>query len=196
MGSRAQRHRLRSLASFLHGARHGRLPAVSFIKPDVHSDGHPYNSSLRRFESFASAVCNAVITNRRLFSHTAIFLTFDEAGGYYDSGYVQPIDFFGDGPRVPMQVISPYARAGRVAHTYQDHASVLKFIERNWRLPPLSHHSRDNLPDPRRSKHPYVPANRPAIGDMTRLFDFHHRRRHPPALPTRRRLRRYYRHRG
>ena len=43
---------------------------------------------------------------------TAIFITFDEGGGYYDSGYVQPLDFFGDGTRIPLIVVSPYTEAG------------------------------------------------------------------------------------
>ena len=71
-------------------------------------------------------------------AQTALLITFDEGGGYYDSGFIQPIDFFGDGPRVPLVVVSPYSKGGHVAHTYADHVSILKFIERNWRLEPLS----------------------------------------------------------
>ena len=50
--------------------------------------------------------------NPSLWKNTAIFVTFDEGGGYYDSGYIQPVSFFGDGTRVPMVVISPYAKPG------------------------------------------------------------------------------------
>jgi phospholipase C len=72
-----------------------------------------------------------------------------------------------------MILISPYSRPGYVSHTYTDHASILKFIERNWRLPPLSARSTDNLPDPiRRAPNPYVPGNRPAIGDLFDMFTF------------------------
>jgi phospholipase C len=53
----------------------------------------------------------------------------DEGGGYYDSGYSQPIDFFGDGTRIPFLVIPPYTKKGWVDHTYHDHGSSLKFIE-------------------------------------------------------------------
>jgi phospholipase C len=67
-----------------------------------------------------------------------IFVTFDEGGGYYDSGAVQPVSYFGDGTRVPMLVISPYTTAGHVDHSYADHVSTLKFIEANWKLSPLS----------------------------------------------------------
>ena len=77
-----------------------------------------------------------------------MFITWDEAGGYWDSGFIQPIDFFGDGPRIPLLVLSPYSTGGKVNHSYADHVSLLKFIERNWSLQPLTNRSRDNLPNP------------------------------------------------
>jgi len=90
---------------------------------------------------------------------------------------MQPLDFFGDGPRIPFLVVSPYAQGGRVVHTYYDHVSVLKFIERNWHLPPLTPRSRDNLPNPLvASSNPYVPLNMPAIGDLFEMFAFEPRR--------------------
>jgi len=108
-----------------------------------------------------------------VFADTALFVTFDEGGGFYDSGYIQPLDFFGDGPRIPLIVVSPYSRGGHVSHTYNDHASVLKFIERNWNLRPLTSRSRDNLPNPvSEEDNPYVPLNSPAIGDLFDLFHF------------------------
>jgi phospholipase C len=125
------------------------------------------------FDQLVADVLERVRANPALWSKTAILVTFDEGGGYYDSGYVQLIDFFGDGTRVPLIAISPYARKGVVDHTYYDHASIAKFIERNWNLPPLSARSRDNLPNPVHvAGDPYVPANRPAIGDLMNLFDF------------------------
>jgi phospholipase C len=106
-------------------------------------------------------------------AQTALFITFDEGGGYYDSGFIQPIDFFGDGPRVPLVVVSPYSKGGHVAHSYADHVSILKFIERNWRLAPLSARSRDNLPNPIADEDaPYVPLNGPAISDLFVMFEF------------------------
>ena len=59
-----------------------------------------------------------VQANPKLWNDTAIFVTFDEGGGYWDSGYVQPIDFFGDGPRIPMIVVSKYSTGGHISHTY------------------------------------------------------------------------------
>jgi phospholipase C len=86
---------------------------------------------------------------------------------------MQPLDFFGDGPRIPFIVISPFSRGGKVVHTYYDHVSVLKFIEHNWTLTPLTKRSRDNLPNPIVSPgNPYFPQNSPAIGDLMDMFDF------------------------
>ncbi len=53
-----------------------------------------------------------------LFDDTAFFITFDEGGGYWDSGFFQPIDFFGDGPGIPMIAVSPYSNGGHVVHCY------------------------------------------------------------------------------
>jgi len=154
---------------FIADAAKGTLPAVSFLKPGD-DDGHPGYSTLAAFENFAARAIAAIQGNPALWRSTAIFVTFDEGGGYYDSGYIQPVSFFGDGPRVPMIVVSPYARAGFVDHTYTDHVSILKFIEANWGLPPLTSYSEDNLPNA--TPGVYVPHDRPAIGNLMTVFDF------------------------
>jgi phospholipase C len=177
-----QRRNLHGYEDFTAAVAAGSLPAVSIVKPGD-NDGHPAYSTLPLFEDFTADVVRKVMAQPRLFADTAILVTFDEGGGYYDSGYIEPVSFFGDGPRVPMLVVSPYAREGAVDHTYADHVSVLKFIERNWRLSPLSERSTDNLPNPAaREDDPYVPANAPAIGDLMSLFDFD-RRRDTTPLP-------------
>jgi phospholipase C len=119
-----------------------------------------------------------VQANKALWAGTAILITEDEGGGYWDSGYIQPLDFFGDGTRIVSIMVSPYAIGGHVSHVYADQVSFLKFVERNWGVPPVSHDSRDNdanpIADPR---DPYVPLNSPAIGDLTdmlRFGDHHH----------------------
>lgn len=151
----------------------GTLPAVSFAKPSIFSDGHPASSKVDIFEGFVKNILDKLQSNQELWESTAVFVTFDEGGGYYDSGYVQPVDFFGDGTRVPLLVISKYSTGGHVAHEYSDHASITKFIERNWGLSPLSHRSRDNLPNPRTGQdNPYVPTNGPAIGDLWSMLNF------------------------
>ena len=152
----------------------GHLPAVSYVKPSGLVDGHPASSKLNLFEGFVKKIVDLLRANPKLWSDTAIFVTFDEGGGYWDSGYVQPLDFFGDGTRIPMIVVSQFSRGGHVSHTYADHVSTLKFIERNWGLRPITSRSRDNLPNPLTERNPYLPVNSPAIGDLFDLFDFDH----------------------
>ena len=151
----------------------GDLPAVSFVKPSGWVDGHPASSKWDLYEGFVKKIVDAVESNKKLWESTAIIVTVDEGGGYYDSGYVQPLDFFGDGTRIPLIVVSKYTKAGHISHQYTDHVSVLKFIERNWNLPTVSGRSRDNLPNPKTDgENLYVPTNTPAIGDLFDLFDF------------------------
>ncbi len=149
------------------------MPAVSFIKPDSFDDGHPASSKPGILEALIDNVLDHVRARPELFEETAIFITFDEGGGYWDSGFFMPIDNFGDGPRIPFIVVSPFSRGGRIVHSYGDHASVLKFIERNWHLDPLTSRSRDNLPNPvMRHDNIYVPTNMPAVSDLFDMFDF------------------------
>jgi phospholipase C len=149
------------------------LPSVSFGKPDGLLDGHPQSSKIDLFEAYAQNILDALDANPTLKAETVVFITWDEAGGYYDSGFVQSIDFFGDGPRIPLLILSPYSTGGKVVHNYGDHVSLLKFIERNWNLQPLTDRSRDNLPNPTFTKNnPYVPTNSPALDDLFDAFDF------------------------
>lgn len=151
------------------------LPAVSFGKPDTLLDGHPQSSKVDLFEAYALNVLSALDANPELKAETAVFITWDEAGGYWDSGFIQSLDFFGDGPRIPMLILSPYTTGGKVYHNYGDQVSLLKFIERNWNLRPLTNRSRDNLPNPVTKKNnPYVPTNSPALADLFDAFDFDH----------------------
>jgi phospholipase C len=144
------------------------------VKPDALLDGHPASSKLNLFEGFTQKIVEMVQQNPNVWNDTAIMITFDEGGGYYDSGYVQAIDFFGDGTRIPLLVVSKYSRGGRVVHTYYDHVSFDKFVEANWNLhETLSPLGRDNLPNPIATRsNPYVPLNQPAIGDLLDMFDF------------------------
>jgi phospholipase C len=148
------------------------LPAVSIVKPSGYVDGHPSSSKLNLFEGFTEKIV-AQVEASSYANDTAIFITFDEGGGYYDSGYVQALDFFGDGTRIPLIVVSPLAKPGYISHDYADHVSIIKFIERNWRLPTITHRSRDNFPNPvTELGNPYVPVNSPAISDLFDFFDF------------------------
>jgi phospholipase C len=149
------------------------LPAVSIVKPSTIVDGHPGYSKLDLFEGFTRRIIDSVHANPKLWRETAIFVMFDEGGGFYDSGYIQPLDFFGDGTRVPLLIVSPYSEGGIVNHGYADHVSIIKFIERNWKLKPITARSRDNFPNPKTSPdNPYVPTNSPALTDLWDAFRF------------------------
>jgi phospholipase C len=151
----------------------GNLPAVSFVKPSGWVGEHPASSKWNLYEGFVKKIVDAVQANKKLWESTAIIVTTDDGGGYYDSGYVQPLDFFGDGTRIPLIVVSPFVKVGHISHSYADHVSVLKFIERNWGLPTISERSRDNLPNPKADDdNPYTPENTPAISDLFDLFSF------------------------
>ncbi len=166
---------IKDTTDFFTAVDNSTLPAVSFVKPDGLLDGHPASSKLDLFEAMVKKIVDHLNANPELMAETALIITFDEGGGYYDSGYIQPIDFFGDGPRIPLIVVSPFTKGGHISHTYTDHASILKFIERNWQLSPLTGRSRDNLPNPiSRGNDEYVPVNSPAIGDLFDLFQFDH----------------------
>jgi phospholipase C len=166
---------VKDTADLITAIQNDTLPSVSFGKPDGLLDGHPQSSKIDLFEAYALNVLGALEANPKLKAETAVIITWDEAGGYWDSGFIQSIDFFGDGPRIPTLILSPYSTGGKVYHNYADHVSLLKFIERNWNLRPITNRSRDNLPNPTYARNnPYVPTNSPAIADMFDAFDFDH----------------------
>jgi phospholipase C len=164
---------MRDVTDLFVDLKNGTLPAVSYVKPDGALDGHPASSKFNLFEAFTRNIISLAQSNKEQWESTAIFVTVDEGGGYYDSGFIQPVDFFGTGPRIPMIAVSPFSRGGHISHVYGEHSSFVKFVERNWHLGRLSERSRDNLPNPRADDdNPYVPANMPAIGDLFDMFDF------------------------
>jgi phospholipase C len=175
MKNASEEAKLQNYGAFLKDVHAGSLPAVSFVRPFESLAGHPADSTTDQYEMFLQDLIDQVKSNPELWESTAIFITTDEGGGFYDSGYIQAVDFFGDGTRIPMILVSPFAKKGFVDHTYYDHVSLLKFIERNWDLPTISHRSRDNLPNPvALRRDPYRPLNGPAIGDLMNLFNFGH----------------------
>jgi phospholipase C len=150
----------------------GTLPAVSWVKPGGFNDGHPSSSKYDIFEAYVKKIVDMLQANPTLWANTAVFITNDEGGGYYDSGFEQTLDFFGDGTRIPMLVVSPYSQGVGPVHSYGDHASLLKFVEANWKLPKIGTETRDTLPNPTYSTNPYVPTNMPAIDDLMSYFNF------------------------
>jgi phospholipase C len=155
--------------------KNGVLPAVSWVKPGSLNDGHPSSSKFDIFEAFTKKILDLLQANPKLWADTAVFITVDEGGGYYDSGFVQPVDWFGDGTRIPMLVVSPFSKGVGMVHSYGDHASFIKFVEANWKLGKIAPYTRDNLPNPTQTgtgAAAYVPTNMPAIDDLMTYFKF------------------------
>jgi phospholipase C len=150
----------------------GTLPAVSWVKPGGFNDGHPSSSKYDIFEGYVKKVLDLLQANPTLWANTAVFITNDEGGGYYDSGFEQTLDYFGDGTRIPLLVVSPYSQGVGPVHSYGDHASLLKFVEENWQLPTIEKDTRDALPNPTYGSNAYVPTNMPAIDDLMGYFNF------------------------
>ncbi len=168
----SMKNNLQSLNNFYSDVQHSSLPAVSVVIPAGLESGHPGSSAPVFYEGFISNLVQQVQSNPTVWQDTAIIITSDEGGGYYDSGLIQQLDFFGDGPRIALQVVSPYAKQGYIDHNYGDHSSIIKFIEKNWSLPTISSTSRDNLPNPVQPNGAYLPTNAPAISDLTNMFEF------------------------
>jgi phospholipase C len=114
----------------------GTLPAVSWLIPDLPNSDHPENppgSYPATGPSWVALVVNA-IGNSSAWNSTAIVITWDDWGGFYDHVAPPQLDYAGFGFRVPMIVVSPYARKGYVDHTQYEPASILKFVEDNFGL--------------------------------------------------------------
>jgi phospholipase C len=133
-------------ARFAEDAAHGTLPAVSWLIPDFDTSEHPsvdafagttLKVSACAGENWTVQQINAIMRGP-LWPTTAIVLTWDDFGGFYDHVPPPDIDQFGLGPRVPLIVISPYAKEGIVSHTTYEFGSVLKFIENRYNVKALS----------------------------------------------------------
>jgi phospholipase C len=123
-------------ANFVTDAQNGNLPAVSWLVPNTANSDHPPDSVCTG-ENWTVQQINAVMQGPN-WNSTAIFLTWDDFGGFYDNGVPANPDYWGFGPRVPMIIISPYSRAGTVVHTDYEFSSVLRFIETRFGLSNLT----------------------------------------------------------
>ena len=129
------------VSQFITDALAGKLPPVSWVTPPPVSSEHP-GAGVCRGENWTVQQINAVMLGP-LWQSTAIFVTWDDFGGFYDHVAPPKTDFYGLGPRVPLLVISPYAIPRHISHNRYGFESVLKFIETNWRLQSLT--ARDSL---------------------------------------------------
>ena len=127
-------------------AGRGALPGVSWLVPDFDVSEHPtvdafagttMNVSVCAGENWTVQHINAIMHGPD-WPTTAIVLTWDDFGGFYDHVAPPVSDQFGLGPRVPLLVISPYAKAGVVSHTVYEFASVLQLMETRFKLKALS----------------------------------------------------------
>jgi phospholipase C len=122
-------------AQFVEDARNGRLPAVSWLVTGVASEHPPYSTC--KGENWSVEQLNAVMEGPD-WASTAVFITWDDFGGFYDHVPPPSVDRFGLGPRVPLLIISPYARKGKVSHTQYEFSSFLSLVEKRFFLAPLT----------------------------------------------------------
>ena len=111
---------MKGLSSFYKDVTNGTLPEVSFVVPKNLSSGHPGYSAPYAYEAFLADLVAKVQASGQ-WADTAIVITTDEGGGYFDSGFIQNMDFFGDGPRIPLIVVSPYAKKNYSLNTNQEY---------------------------------------------------------------------------
>jgi phospholipase C len=135
-GTPGQATHLKDESAFLSTLQSGQLPAVSFVKPLGTDNEHPGYASLTQGQLHVASLVQAV-QNSPYWSDTAIFVAYDENGGFWDHVAPPVVDRWGPGTRVPLIVISPFAKRGFVDHTQYDTTSILKFIEERWNLAPL-----------------------------------------------------------
>ncbi len=165
-----------SLRSFFKAAHAGTLPAVSWIVPNNHVSEHP-PGLVSAGQAYVTRLVNAVMRSPD-WGSTAIFLTWDDWGGFYDHVEPPSVDVNGYGLRVPGIVISPYAKRGYIDHQILSFDAYAKFIEDDFlggqRLDPRT----DGRPDPR----PDVREKAPILGNLVSDFDFTQKPRQPLIL--------------
>jgi hypothetical protein len=167
---------IQQLSNFYSDAKAGRLPQVSWITPNQQNSEHP-PGLVSSGEAYVTGLVNAVMKSPN-WSSTAIFISWDDWGGFYDHVAPPSVDRNGYGLRVPGLVISPYAKQGFLDHQTLSFDAYDKFIEDVFmggaRIDPLT----DGRYDPR----PGVRENAPGLGDLLNDFDFTQTPRPPLVL--------------
>ncbi|HUY15686.1 MAG TPA: alkaline phosphatase family protein [Terriglobia bacterium] len=136
--------RLVSLNQYFTDVASHALPQVSWIIPAFQDSEHPPAPPARGMW-YVTGVLNALMKSS-YWKDSVVFLTWDDYGGFYDHVPPPQVDAFGYGPRVPLIIISPYAKPGYITHQVGDFTSMLKFIEERYSLPHLTardHHASD-----------------------------------------------------
>jgi phospholipase C len=193
IGKTDQANHQYDLSAFFAALRSGHLPAVSYLKAAAFQDGHPGNSDPLSEQTFLVDVTNA-LQHSPEWRETAVIISYDDSDGWYDHvtgpilspsatsvdalagpgncGTPKPGAFAarcGYGPRLPLLVVSPWAKANFIDHTTTDQSSILRFVEDNWELgfidgptaPPPGQASFDRI-----------------AGALNNMFDFDN----PPAM--------------
>ena len=173
---------IRRLSAFYQEAKAGTLPQVSWIAPDARDSEHA-PALVSTGQAYVTRIINAVMRSPD-WKSTAIFLNWDDWGGFYDNVLPPRVDKQGYGIRVPGIVISPYAKPGYVDHQSLTTDAYLKFIEDDFmggaRLNPATDGRPDSRPDVRESA--------AGLGNLINDFDFSQTPRSPvilqPCPPT------------
>jgi phospholipase C len=177
------------LADFFAALAAGSLPAVSFLKANAYQDGHAGYSDPLDEQVFLVNTINALVRSP-VWRSTAVIISYDDSDGWYDHvmgpivmssqtsrDFLSGVGACGDsaraayqgrcgyGPRLPLLIVSPYARANFVDHVTSDQSSILRFIEDNFNLGRIGDHSFDEI-----------------AGPLTGMFDFAHRRAEAPLI--------------
>jgi phospholipase C len=167
---------IQDVSNFFTAARQGALPAVSWIVPNGTISEHP-PALVSTGQSYVTSIINTIMQSPD-WNSTAIFLSWDDWGGFYDHVTPPTVDENGYGLRVPGLVISPYAKEGYIDHQTLSFDAYLKFIEDDFlngqRLDPRS----DGRPDPR----PTVREDVSILGNLVNDFDFTQSPRAPVIL--------------
>ncbi|MGC8551128.1 MAG: alkaline phosphatase family protein [Acidobacteriaceae bacterium] len=173
-----QLDKIEDLSQFFVAAKEGKLPSVAWFSPDGYDSEHP-PAKVSVGESYVTKIVNAAMESPD-WKSTAIFITWDDWGGFYDHVVPPRADSMGLGIRVPGIVISPYAKRGYVDHQTLSVDAYLKFIEdvflQGQRLNPKT----DGRPDSR----PDVREDNPYTGNLMKDFDFSQRPLKPLVLPV------------
>ena len=168
--------RIRTLKMFYRQANAGTLPKVSWIEPDFRDSEHG-PALVSTGQAFVTRLINAIMRSPD-WKSSAIFVTWDDWGGFYDHVPPPQVDAQGYGFRVPALVISPYAKHGYIDHQILSSDAYLKFIEDDFMNGARLNPATDGRPDPR----PDVRENARILGNLFNDFDFTHTPRLPLTL--------------
>ena len=173
-----QRGNIEGLPDFFTAAKNGDLPAVSWVTPNGTVSEHP-PALISTGETYVTGLINAIMRSPE-WSSTAIFLAWDDWGGFYDHVVPPKVDALGYGLRVPALVISPYAKQGYIDHQTLSFDAYAKFIEDDFLGSQRLNPETDGRPDPR----PDVREDEPELGDLQNDFDFNQTPLAPVFLPV------------